>query len=72
MLFDIGKTFMYNGVEYRINHINEEQGRLGLEQIGERVVHKTGQKIKIEDNMFTVVYVHTGKNRISIKPIREK
>jgi len=70
-MLELGKTFMYNGIEYRVNYINHEAGRFGLEQISEKVNHEINQKIKIDDNFYKVVYIHSGKNRISIKPIKE-
>jgi hypothetical protein len=70
-MLEIGKTFMYNGIEYRVNFINNEAGRFGLEQIGEKVNHEINQKIKIDDELYKVVYVHSSKNRISIKPTKE-
>jgi len=70
-MLEINRTFMYNGIEYKINYINEKKQRFGLEQIGEkRKVHETNQIIKIDDTTFKITYVHAGKNRISIEPIR--
>ena len=72
-MFEIGKTFMYNGVEYRINHIGDKFNRIGLEQVGDdKVDHSVNQIIKIDDVSFKIIYIHTGKNRISIEPIRKK
>ena len=71
-MLEIGKTFMYNSIEYRVNFINEKAGRFGLEQIGEeKVEHEVNQKIKIDDNFYKVVSTNPGRNRISIKPIKE-
>ena len=72
-MIEINKTFMYNGLEYRIIFINEKVGTFSVEQINQKLeIHEVGSIIKIDEKPYKVFYVNYGKGRITLKPIGEE
>lgn len=72
-MIEIGKTFMFNGIEYRVNFINEKNASFTVGQIDEKVAfHEVGQILKIDEKPYKIIYIHSSKNRISLRLLREE
>lgn len=69
-MIELEKTFMYNGKEYRIININEKKSRINIEPIGEEIIFpEINERIEIENILFKVIYVNSGRKRITIEQI---
>lgn len=69
--FEVGKKFMYNGIEYEISFINEKKKRINVFQVVnekiEKIDHNINQIIKLDGTFFMVKYVNKGKDIISLE-----
>ena len=71
MINEIGKTFMSNGIEYKITYADEKKNRITIEpNNGEITYLNLNQPIIIDNENFIVTYINEGKKRISLQLIK--
>ena len=73
MINEIGKTFMLNGIEYKITYADEKKKRINIElnNSNDTISLHLNEAIIIENEPFIVTYINEGKKRISLQLVKK-
>ena len=73
VVIEIGKTFMYSGIEYRIIYINSKKETINVElvELKDNKFPEINKRIIIDKANFIVTYINKGKNRITLAPVKK-